>query len=154
MTGHLIGNAARLAGMSTDTLRYYERIGLMHRVLRDGGGRRYYADADLERLRFIVRAQAMDFSLAEIRQLLELRDHPATARDEARLLARSKFDAVAQRLRALRHLRNELQLLLNLCAGATGRCPILDLEQAPQAAAAGNRRNAPSRPRPQTKKDA
>ena len=101
---------------------------LLRRVLRDGGGRRYYTDAELERLRFIARAQAMDFTLAEIGQLLELRDHPATAREEARRLAHSKLEAVTGRVRTLRHLRDELRLLLNLCAGANGRCPILELQ--------------------------
>lgn len=114
--------------MSTDTLRYYERIGLMRRALRDGGGRRYYTDAELERLRFIARAQAMDFTLAEIGQLLELRDHPATAREEARRLAHNKLKAVTQRVHALRHLSNELRLLLNLCADSEGQCPIPELK--------------------------
>lgn len=128
MSRFLIGDAARLAGMSTDTLRYYERIGLMSRALRDQGGRRHYTEAELERLRFIARAQAMDFSLAEIRQLLELRDHPTGARDEARRLAHGKLDEVIKRLRTLRHLRDELRLLLNLCAGATAGCPILEMQ--------------------------
>lgn len=128
MSSYLIGDAARLAGMSVDTLRYYERIGLMHRALRDQGGRRHYTDSELERLRFIARAQAMDFSLAEIRQLLELRDHPATARDEARRLARGKLDEVIQRMSTLRHLRDELRLLLNLCASAKDGCPILEMQ--------------------------
>lgn len=128
MSGYSIGAAAEQTGMSTDTLRYYERIGLMRRALRDGGGRRHYTDAELERLRFIARAQAMDFSLAEIGQLLELRDHPATARVEARRLAHAKLEAVTARVRTLRHLRDELSLLLNLCAGSNGQCPILEMK--------------------------
>lgn len=128
MSGYRIGDAAAQAGMSPDTLRYYERIGLMRRVLRDGGGRRYYTEAELERLRFISRAQAMDFTLAEIGQLLELRDHPATARAEARRLAHNKLEAVTRRVRTLHHLRDELRLLLNLCAGSEGQCPILEMK--------------------------
>lgn len=140
MSGHSIGDAARATGMSADTLRYYERIGLLHRVLRDSGGRRHYTDAELERLRFIARAQAMDFSLAEIRLLLELRDHPATSREVARRLARGKLDAVIERLRALRHLRDELRLLLNLCAGANEGCPILEMNSAPSPQPARSRK--------------
>lgn len=128
MSGYRIGEASEQAGMSADTLRYYERIGLLHPILRDGGGRRFYTGADLERLRFIARAQAMDFTLTEIGQLLDLRDHPATAREEARRLAHGKLEAVTARMRTLRHLRDELRLLLNLCAGATGQCPILELK--------------------------
>lgn len=145
--GHAIGAAARLAGMTTDTLRYYERIGLMCRVLRDGGGRRYYTEPDLERLRFISRAQAMDFSLAEIRQLLELRDHPDTARAEARRLAHGKLEAVTRRMRTLRHLRNELRLLLNLCVGANEGCPILDMQPAAPPQVSSVRSRKPGRAR-------
>ncbi|TAN02452.1 MAG: MerR family transcriptional regulator [Rhodanobacteraceae bacterium] len=130
MSSCRIGEAAQHVGMSADTLRYYERIGLMRRALRDGGGRRAYTDAELERLRFIKRAQAMDFKLAEIRQLLELRDHPPSARVEARRLAHDKLAEVIERLRTLRHLRDELRLLLNLCLGAE-QCPILELNPHP-----------------------
>lgn len=143
MSGCRIGDAAAQTGLSTDTLRYYERIGLMRRVLRDGGGRRYYTEAELERLRFISRAQAMDFSLAEIGQLLELRDHPATARAKARRLAHNKLEAVTQRMRTLRHLRDELRLLLNLCASSEGRCPILEMK--PEPAATHSQRRVPRR---------
>lgn len=135
MSNHRIGEAAQRAGMSADTLRYYERIGLMRRALRDSGGRRAYTDAELERLRFIKRAQAMDFKLAEIRQLLELRDHPPSAREEARRLAHAKLAEVIERLGTLRHLRDELRLLLNLCASAE-QCPILELKPTRPARAA------------------
>ncbi|MBU6477390.1 MAG: MerR family transcriptional regulator [Xanthomonadaceae bacterium] len=145
MSGYRIGDAAAQAGMSTDTLRYYERIGLMRRVLRGGGGRRYYTEAELERLRFISRAQAMDFTLAEIGQLLELRDHPATARAEARRLAHNKLEAVTRRVRTLHHLRDELRLLLNLCAGSEGQCPILEMK--PKTVAPHSRRRVQSRTR-------
>ncbi|MGH8112181.1 MAG: MerR family transcriptional regulator [Rhodanobacteraceae bacterium] len=145
-----IGEAARRAGMSTDTLRYYERIGLMARSLRDGGGRRAYTDAELERLRFIKRAQAMDFKLAEIRQLLELRDHPPAARVEARKLAHDKLKQVIERLRALRHLREELRLLLNLCASAE-QCPILKLASEPKPRVRSRLRTRPAPAKPQRK---
>ncbi|MBU6417980.1 MAG: hypothetical protein KJS83_12500, partial [Xanthomonadaceae bacterium] len=74
----------------------------------------------------------MDFSLADIRQLLELRDQVA-ARDEARLLTRSKPDAVTRCLRTLHHLSDELQSLLNRCASAEC-CPILELKEVGAAA--------------------
>lgn len=128
MSGCSIGTAAARTGMSADTLRYYERIGLMRGVPRDAGGRRCYTDAEFERLRFIARAQAMDFTLAEIGQLLELRDHPSTAREAARRLARDKLDAVTQRVRALRDLGAELRLLLSRCSDTADHCPILEME--------------------------
>lgn len=122
---HSIGAAASKVGMSADTLRYYERIGLLRPTLRDAGGRRVYTERELEQLRFIARAQAMDFRLAEIRHLLELRNDPSTSRNEARHLTRTKLAEIDRRMRDLRHLRGELRLLLNLCDASADTCPIL-----------------------------
>lgn len=121
-----IGQLAARSGVSADTLRYYEKIGLLPRALRDAGGRRRYGETDLTRLRFIRRAQAMNFSLAEIRSLLNLRERPQAARDDARRLTTEKLAEVESRLKSLRVLRNELRLLLNLCADAEDGCPILE----------------------------
>lgn len=121
-----IGELATRTGMSTDTLRYYEKIGLQPRALRDSGGRRRYGDADLARLLFIQRAQAMNFSLAEIGNLLQLRERPQQTRADVRRLAGEKLAQVETRLKSLRLLRNELRLLLNLCAGSEDGCPILE----------------------------
>lgn len=126
MSDWSIGELATRVEMSTDTLRYYEKIGLLPRPLRDAGGRRRYGEADLARLRFIQRAQAMNFSLAEIGGLLALREHPPTARADARRVTAEKLAAVEARQKSLRLLRNELKLLLNLCAGADEGCPILE----------------------------
>lgn len=125
MSSWSIGELATRVDMSTDTLRYYEKIGLLPRPLRDAGGRRRYGEDDLARLHFIQRAQAMNFSLAEIRKLLQLRERPLQARTDARRMAAEKLAAVDTRLKSLRLLRNELRLLLNLCAGSKDGCPIL-----------------------------
>lgn len=122
-----IGEFAAQLGVSADTLRYYEKIALLPRALRDSGGRRRYVEADRSRLLFIQRAQAMNFSLAEIGHLLQLREHPAKAQSDVHQLAAEKLDEVETRMKSLRLLRNELRLLLNLCAGSEGgRCPILE----------------------------
>lgn len=126
MSDWRIGQLGKRAGVSADTLRYYEKIGLLPRPLRDAGGRRRYGEADLARLRFIQRAQAMNFSLAEIRGLLALRERPQTARADARRLTAEKLAAIEARLKSLRLLRNELKLLLNLCTSADQGCPILE----------------------------
>ncbi|MDE3073766.1 MAG: MerR family transcriptional regulator [Pseudomonadota bacterium] len=120
-----IGDLATRTGMSTDALRYYEKIGLLPRALRDGGGRRRYGDADLARLLFIQRAQTMNFSLAEIGHLLHLRERPQQARADVRRVAGEKLAQVETRLKSLRLLRNELRLLVNLCADSSQGCPIL-----------------------------
>ncbi|TAL90485.1 MAG: MerR family transcriptional regulator [Rhodanobacter sp.] len=126
MSSWSIGELAEQVGMSTDTLRYYEKIALLPRALRDSGGRRHYGEADLARLLFIQRAQAMNFSLAEIGHLLQLRERPQATRANVRQLAAEKLEEVEARLKSLRLLRNELRLLLNLCAGSEDGCPILE----------------------------
>lgn len=114
-----IGELATRIEMSTDTLRYYEKIDLLPRALRDSGGRRRYSDGDLARLQFIQRAQAMNFSLAEIGHLLHLRERPQQTRADVRRLAGEKLAQVETRLKSLR-------LLLSLCAGSEDGCPILE----------------------------
>ncbi|MDD3765444.1 MAG: heavy metal-responsive transcriptional regulator [Pseudomonadota bacterium] len=126
MSGMAIGDVARRTGLSVDTLRYYERIGLLQRVGRDSGGRRRYGDDELARLRFIQRAQRMNFRLDEIARLLEMRADPRRARDSVRRLTAEKLGEVNARLHDLAVLRNELSLLVNLCQTARGACPILD----------------------------
>ncbi len=121
-----IGEVGRLLGLSADTLRYYERIGLLPRVHRTASGLRRYGEKDLSRLRFIQRAQKMGFSLAEIAQLLAMRDNPQGARESVRKLTAAKLAEVETRLAELTLLRNEMRLLLNLCRGAKAGCPILE----------------------------
>lgn len=121
-----IGDITRLLGLSADTLRYYEKIGLLPRVGRSVAGLREYGERDVSRLRFIQRAQKMGFSLAEIAQLLAMRENPQQARDEVRILTTLKLEEVEVRLKELTLLRNELRLLLNLCRGAKDGCPIIE----------------------------
>ncbi|MFQ5642604.1 MAG: heavy metal-responsive transcriptional regulator [Thiogranum sp.] len=121
-----ISVVSKRLGLSADTLRYYEKIALIPKVQRSDGGVRLYSEADLSRLRFIRRAQAMNFSLAEIGDLLNMREDPQHARDEVRELTRRKLAAVEQQLTELDTLRRELQLLVNLCAGSKDGCPIID----------------------------
>jgi len=120
-----IGEVAELLGVSVDTLRYHEKIGLLPGVMRSSAGRRIYAERDLARLRFIRRAQAMDFTLAEIAVLLELRDAPARSRPAVRELARAKLAAIDARLETLSKLRGELAGLVAACTAAADACPIL-----------------------------
>jgi DNA-binding transcriptional MerR regulator len=121
-----IGDIVRRTGLSHDTLRYYERIGLLRRVGRDASGRRVYDDGDLSDLRFIRRAQAMGFSLEEIGLLLQMRTDPRNARAEVRELTAAKLAEIERRLQEIETLRNELRLLLNLCRGAEDGCPIIE----------------------------
>ncbi len=126
MKSYRIGGVTKLLGISADTLRYYEKIGLLPAINRTVSGIRVYIERDLSRLRFIRRAQKMQFSLKEIAELLKMREDPQHARDEVRILTRSKLSEVEEHLDDLQFLRNELQLLLNLCVASEDGCPIIE----------------------------
>jgi len=125
LSQYRIGHVTRNLGLSADTLRYYERIGLLPKVMRGSSGARIYNDGDLARLRFIRRAQQMNFTLSEIASLLRMRAAPHKARRHVRELTGRKLAEVEARLAELKTLRNELQLIINLCTGAKGGCPII-----------------------------
>ncbi len=126
MKSYRIGDVTKLLGISADTLRYYEKIELLPVINRMASGTRVYYERDLSRLRFIRRAQKMQFSLKEIAELLKMREDPQHARDEVRILTRSKLSEVEEHLDDLQFLRNELQLLLNLCTASEDGCPIIE----------------------------
>lgn len=122
-----IGEVAHRSGFSPDTLRYYDKIGLMPRISRGAGGRREYGEADLERLAFIQRAKSVDFSLDDIRALLRLRSAPRGARPEVLHLTQAKLTEIERKLTDLTQLRSELTRLTGLCCSASGEsCPILE----------------------------
>lgn len=121
-----IGGTAATLGITADTLRYYEKIGLLPRQARDASGRRIFREKDLARLRFVKRAQALGFSLQDIRQLLRLRENPIKCSKAVRALAQEKRDSLLMQMREIERMQAELTLLLNLCTGASDSCPILD----------------------------
>ena len=120
-----IRQAGQQTGLSHDTLRYYERIGLLGRIARNSGGQRRYQTADLARLRFVKRAQAMDFSLDEIGQLLALREQPGDVRGDVRRMTETKLAAIEQRIDSLTRLRDELTQLISACHRSNEGCPII-----------------------------
>jgi len=125
MAQYRIGDVTEKLGLSADTLRYYEKIGLLPAVGRNGAGIRVFNDQDLSRLKFIQRAQKMDFTLAEIAELLKMRDAPQKARKRVRELTAHKLAEVDARLAELKTLRNELALLMNLCSASGKSCGII-----------------------------
>ena len=120
-----IAGAAEQTGLSPDTLRYYERIGLLGPVGRNAGGQRRYSGADIARLRFVRRAQAMNFSLEEIGQLLVLRDQGGDVRADVRAMTETKLAAIEQRIEMLSRLRDELEDLVGECRTSSSGCPII-----------------------------
>ncbi len=121
-----ISDVSKETGLSADTLRYYEKAGLLKNINRTPSGIRLYNNADLSRLRFIQRAKTMNFSLDEISKLLQMRENPARVKKNVRQLTQNKLNEVEQHLKILNTLRNELTLLVNLCTGSEGGCPIID----------------------------
>jgi MerR family mercuric resistance operon transcriptional regulator len=118
---------AAAANVSGETLRYYEREGLLAAPLRAPNGYRDYPAETVAVVRFIKRAQELGFSLEDARQLLELRAAPASNRLRARALVQSKLLDIDRKLADLHALRRALdQLVENCCQGSEDRCPILE----------------------------
>ncbi len=121
-----IGEVAEQLNVSTDTLRYYEKIGLLTNIARRSSGLRAYSKKDISQLRFIKRAQRMGFRLDEISQLLDFREDPQKAKPAVRQMAGAKLQDIKTHLADLQHLHDELQLLIGLCTDSDDECPILD----------------------------
>jgi DNA-binding transcriptional MerR regulator len=121
-----ISNITELTNLSADTLRYYEKIGLLKKVSRASSGVRSYSDQDLSRIRFIQRAKTMNFTLDEIAKLLQMRENPGRAKKSVRQLTQDKLIEVEQHLKTLSTLQKELTLLINLCTGSKHGCPIIE----------------------------
>lgn len=122
----LIGKTAEVLGLSPDTLRYYEKIGLVPRAGKNCSGRRTYSEKDMARLKFVQRAKSIGFSLAEIGQLLKLRENPLKASKSIHAMAQRKCADIQNQIRILKTMKAELTLLLNLCSGNSDNCPILE----------------------------
>ena len=119
-----IGKLASAAGVGVETVRFYQRRGLIDQPARDGGIRRYGSD-DLRRLRFIRHAQAAGFTLEQIRELLAL--DSTEDRAKARTLALGRVAALDEQIARLKGARDALKRLAGDCAaGAPGGCPILE----------------------------
>lgn len=122
---YTIARLAAAAGVHVETIRYYQRLGLLREPLRPLGGIRRYTQADTERLRFIKRAQAMGFTLAETSSLLDLQRRRSC--HATRELAAAKLRLVDARIRELRDLRKELAGLIADCDANTqdAGCPVI-----------------------------
>jgi|SRR5207237_8852271 len=123
-----IGQVARAADVNVQTIRYYERRGLVTTPRRTPSGYRQYAEDAVSRLRFIKHAQELGFSLQEIQDLLGLRVRHAAACDAVERKTRQKIDVVQQKIRDLQRMKRTLQRLAAACAARrpTGDCPILE----------------------------
>jgi len=120
-----IGELARSVNVNVETIRYYQRIKLLELPEKPYGGRRSYSDQDLQRLRFIRRAQKLGFSLKDIRELLDLSSSDC---ERAEKLAAEKLSEVKAKLRQLRSIESILAKTVEQCARRKSDqpCPIIE----------------------------
>jgi MerR family transcriptional regulator, mercuric resistance operon regulatory protein len=117
-----IGELAKNAGVHVETIRYYQRRGLLREPARPLNGIRRYGTADVSRLRFIRHAQQSGFTLSEVQALLGLRGRPACR--ASRTLAAKKLEAIEEKMRILTRLRRELRAWVAACDTNTADfCP-------------------------------
>jgi MerR family mercuric resistance operon transcriptional regulator len=137
---HTIGSLARQAGVNVETVRYYQRRGLLEEPRRPPGGIRRYGEAHARRLRFIKQAQGLGFSLEEVKDLLALEDGRHCR--EAERLGSIKLTAVRERLAQLRQVERALASLLEQCHCNTGKvnCPLIAALETDQATERPGRR--------------
>jgi MerR family copper efflux transcriptional regulator len=123
-----IGELAQRAQVNIDTVRYYERQGLLPEPVRRASGYRDYSSDDVRRLRFVRRAKALGFTLVEIRDLLELSGHRDDDMAGMKATASEKLADVEEKLAELTRIRDALQSLVESCPGhgALQQCPILN----------------------------
>ena len=122
-----IGKVARAAGVGVETVRFYERKGLIEEPPRLASGYRQYPQNIVRRLRFIKRAKELGFTLKEIGDLLSLRNRPDTRCADIRAEAETKITHIEQKIRDLEGMRYALRHLADTCKnqGPLDECPIL-----------------------------
>ncbi len=123
-----IGQLAEKARVNVETVRYYERRGLIAQPPRRVSGYRQYSWDAVERIYFIKRAQELGFSLKEISELLTLRVDSDTTCDDVRDRAEVKITEIEEKIRDLQEMKKALTKLVAACSGRgpTGECPILE----------------------------
>ena len=123
-----IGELAQKTGMQVETVRYYEKEGLLPRIGRTDSNYRVYTDAHIERLLFIRHCRSLDMTLDEIRILLHFKDIPDESCDRVNALLDEHIGHVAERIRDLKKLEKQLKTLREQCRDARdiANCGILN----------------------------
>jgi MerR family mercuric resistance operon transcriptional regulator len=131
--GARIGQVARETGLTIDTIRFYEKQGLLRRSPRTQGGFRMFGATEIETLRFVRKAQELGFSLSEIRELLILQADHIPACSHVKEILDQKLAAVEQKIEELQNLEHSLKLALRKCKrglktapGHGESCPALE----------------------------
>lgn len=122
-----VGELARATGVNIETVRYYERIGVLPRPARQANGRRTYSEGDARRLGFIRHARDLGFDLANVRTLLALQEQPEASCEDASRIAQAQLDAVEGRIARLLSLRIELSRMVSECRkGIVAECRVIE----------------------------
>lgn len=123
-----IGKIAKLAGVGVETIRYYQRRGLVEEPRRKDSGYRQYPNDTIARIRFIKRTKELGFSLKEIKELLYLRVDPQTTCEDIKTRAVGKIHEIEVKILELQKMKEALSKLIISCerTGKTTECPILD----------------------------
>ena len=148
MTENGIGAASERSGCTIETIRYYERIGLVPKPPRNQSRYRVYAPGDVQRLVFIRRARELGFTLDEIRELLHLAADVADPCAAVREVAAGHLGDVRAKIADLRKMERLLAHAVRQCArGEQAGCPVIDALSEPSAAPGRRRDRASGRPR-------
>ena len=133
-----IGTLSKRTGCNVETIRYYERVGLLRLPGRTPGGYRLYGIEHLKRLTFIRRARALGFSIDEVRRLLNLSDHHKRPCAEARSVAATHLEDIRAKIAGLKAMERVLKETVARCGDSKGsHCPLIEaLYQAGPAAGA------------------
>lgn len=128
MAGLTTGQLAKQGGVNLESIRFYEREGLLPKPPRTAGGYRVFGAGDVRRVQFIKRAQELGFSLREIKELLALRIEPGTSCADMRERAEAKLADIDKKVRDLQRMKKALARLATACPGrgAISDCPILE----------------------------
>ncbi len=123
-----IGQVAERGGVNLQTIRYYEREGLLPKPPRLKSGYRMFPEDTVRRILFIKRAQELGFTLAEIKELLWLRIDPKRTSADVRTVAKAKVSDIEQKIRTLQRMKRVLSKIIERCSGCgpSSECPILE----------------------------
>ena len=121
-----IGMLARASGVNLETIRFYERSGLLPAPQRSAAGYRHYQEVDVRRLRFIRRGRELGFSLEEIRSLLDLAAQPQSPCASADQLVAEHLESIAARIRDLQNMQTELQKIAGCQSEHAEHCRLLE----------------------------
>jgi len=121
------GQLAKKTCVNPETIRYYEKLGLLPKAVRTDSGYRLFSEEDVKRIKFVKRAKELGFTLKEIKELLELRFDSSGSCSEVREFAEEKLKDIEQKIKDLENIKQVLKELINQCPGKGPvlECPII-----------------------------